>query len=88
MGGVLKNVKLKVSYFIDILISMENDILKKLEEQAQKIEKIFISVEKTRKYFLWTLIISAVFVILPLVGLMLIIPQFTETLNVVGDLDL
>lgn len=74
----------------DIIFSkdMENEILKKLEEQAQKIEKISISVEKTRKYFLWTLIISAAFVVLPLVGLIFVIPQFLNTLNATSGLGL
>jgi len=67
---------------------MENEILKKLDEQGRKIEEIFLSVEKTRKYFLRTLIISAVFVILPIVGLMFVIPQFLNTLNVAGGLGL
>lgn len=65
---------------------MENEILKRLEEQAQKIEEIFISAEKTRKYFLWTLIISAALVVFPLIGLMLFIPQFTSTLNMTSGL--
>jgi len=34
---------------------MENEILKKLEESDQKIDEIYKSVEKTRKYFLWML---------------------------------
>jgi len=67
---------------------MENEILKKIEEQGKKIEEIFVSVEKTRKYFLWTLIISAAFVILPIIGLMLVIPQFLNTLNVASGLGL
>ena len=67
---------------------MENEILKKIEEQGKKIEEIFVSVEKTRKYFLWTLIISAAFVILPIIGLMLVIPQFLNTLKVASGLGL
>jgi len=67
---------------------MENEILKKLDEQGRKIEEIFLSVEKTRKYFLWTLIISAVFVILPIVGLMFVIPQFLNNLDVVSSFSL
>lgn len=67
---------------------MENEILKRLEEQAQKIEKISVSVEKTRKYFLWTLIISVAFVILPLAGLMFAIPKFLSTYNMASGLGL
>jgi len=54
---------------------MEQDILKKLEEQDKKLEEIYRSVEKTRKYFLWTLIISLAFIILPLIGLIYAIPK-------------
>lgn len=60
---------------------MENEILKKLEEQGRKIEEIFISVEKMKKYFLWTLMISLAFIFLPMIGLMFVIPQFLNTLN-------
>ena len=64
---------------------MEQDILKKLEEHDKKLEQIYRSVEKTRKYFLWTLIITLIVIILPLVGLVFAIPQFistyTSTLN-------
>lgn len=67
---------------------MENEILKRFEEQAERIEEIYTSVEKTRKYFLWTLIISAAFVVLPLIGLMFVIPQFLSTLNVTGGMGL
>lgn len=67
---------------------MENEILKRLEEQAKRIEEIFVSMEKTRKYFLWTLIISVAFVVLPLIGLMFVIPQFLNTLNMAGGLGL
>ena len=54
----------------------EQKILEKLEEQGKKIDGIYKSVEKTRKYFLWTFIISIVVVVLPLVGLLFVIPQF------------
>lgn len=60
---------------------MDEDILKKLEEQAKKIDRIFVSVEKTRKYFLWTLILSLVFFLLPLIGLAFAIPFFLDTLG-------
>lgn len=67
---------------------MENEILEKLESQRKKIEEMFISVEKTRKYFLWTLIISVAFIILPIVGLIFVIPQFLNTLNMASGLGL
>lgn len=67
---------------------MENEILKKLEEQGKNIEAIYISTEKTRKYFLWTLIISVALVVLPLIGLVFAIPQFLNTLNTASSFGL
>ncbi len=58
---------------------MEQDILKKIEEQDKKLEDIYRSVEKTRKYFLWTLIITLVFMVLPLIGLVYAIPKFIDS---------
>jgi len=58
---------------------MENEeILKRIEEQGKKLEEIHQSVEKMRKFFLWTLIITAVVIILPLIGLLFVIPQFLD----------
>jgi hypothetical protein len=59
---------------------MEQDILTKLEKQEARIEQIYVSVEKTRKYFLWTLIITVVMFILPLIGLAVVIPAFLNTM--------
>jgi len=53
--------------------------LKKIDELDKKTEEIYRSVEKTRKYFLWTLIITALVIVLPLIGLMFVIPQFLNT---------
>lgn len=60
---------------------MEQEILKKLEEQDVKIEAIWKSVEKTRKYFLFTMISSIVMVVLPLIGLLIAIPIMLNTLS-------
>ncbi len=55
---------------------MEEELLKKIESQDKKLEDIYRSVEKTRKYFLWTLLLTGVCFVLPLIGLMIAIPQF------------
>ena len=55
---------------------MEEEILKKIEEQDKKLEEIYRSVEKMRKYFLWTLIVTIAVIVLPLIGILLLIPQF------------
>ena len=63
---------------------MENEIFQKLNEHSEKLDKIFHSVERMRRYFLWTLIISVVFIILPLVGIALILPNYVNTLLSAG----
>jgi len=60
---------------------MEQDILQKLEEQNKKIDLIYSSVEKTRKYFQWTLIITIATVLLPLLAMIVVIPWLMSTLG-------
>ena len=62
---------------------MEQELIKKIDELAEKTEKTYQSVEKMRKLFLWTLIITAAVVVLPLIGLMFVIPDF---LSLYGDM--
>lgn len=55
---------------------MEEEIIKRIEEQGIKIDAIYKSVEKTRKYFLIIIWVSIVCFVLPLIGLIFIIPSF------------
>ncbi|MEI8337647.1 MAG: hypothetical protein WCF92_00695 [bacterium] len=55
---------------------MEQDLIKKLEEQEKKIDQIYISVEKTRKYFQWTLYITVALFVLPLIAMVFVLPSF------------
>jgi len=57
---------------------MEEDILQKIAEQDKKLEEIYRSVEKMRKYFLWTLIITVALIVLPLIGLAFVVPKFID----------
>lgn len=54
---------------------MEEDILKKIREQDEKLEKIWRSVEKTRKYFLWTIIATIAMFVIPLIIFLAFVPQ-------------
>lgn len=49
------------------------------QQEQEMLEKILKSVEKTRKMFLWTLILSVVAFILPIIGLAFAIPYFINT---------
>ena len=55
---------------------MEQDIQAQLAQQEVKIDAIYESVEKTRKYFLMMLWVTLGAVALPLLGLLFAIPAF------------
>lgn len=65
---------------------MEQELQKKIEEQGIKIDAIYKSVEKTRKYFLTMIWITVLGVVIPMIGLAFAIPSFlsnyTNTLGV------
>lgn len=60
---------------------MEHEILERIAKQEELLQKIYTSAEKTRKYFMWTLIASVAFFILPLIGLAFVIPFFLDTIT-------
>ncbi len=67
---------------------MPEDIGAKLDQvaadltaQRQRLDAIYVSTEKTRKYFLWTLIVTVVLLVLPLIGLAFAIPFYLQTLS-------
>lgn len=69
-------------------IRMDEEIKNKLAEQDIKLDAIYKSVEKTRKYFLTTIWVTIIAVVLPLLGLIFAIPYFistyTSSLNSLG----
>lgn len=66
---------------VSYCIYMDQDIEKKLDA-------IYVSVEKTRKYFKWTMIISIVVIVLPLIGLLFAIPAFLKSFSSIQSLGL
>ncbi|HAR99691.1 MAG: hypothetical protein US57_C0006G0014 [Candidatus Moranbacteria bacterium GW2011_GWC2_37_73] len=58
-----------------------DEVLKKLEEQQIKIDAMYVSVEKLRKYFLWTLIVTIVTVVVPLIILAIALPFMISTIS-------
>ena len=58
---------------------MEEDLIKRIDEQGVKIDAIYKSVEKTRKYFLIIIWISIICFVLPLIGLFFVLPSFIST---------
>ena len=62
-----------------------DDIIKRLDEQDRKLDAIYASAERTRKYLLWTLIITVAVIILPLIGLAFAIPSFLSIYTGMGS---
>jgi hypothetical protein len=67
---------------------MNEELIKKIEDQQIKIDQIYQSVEKTRKYFLWTIIITVVVLVVPLIISVIFLPSmistYTDTLSGLG----
>lgn len=57
----------------------------RLAAMEKKIDAIYATTEKTRKYLLWTGIVTIALIVLPAIALVFAIPSFmstyTETLN-------
>ncbi len=67
---------------------MDEEFGKKFAEQDTKLNAIYVSVEKTRKYFKWTLIVTIIVIVLPLIGLVFAIPKFLESFSSLSNLGL
>lgn len=65
---------------------MEQNTDERFKILEEKIDKIYKSVEKTRKYFMWTLITTLAFFILPLIGLIFAIPNFISTYSDISNI--
>jgi type IV secretory pathway component VirB8 len=67
---------------------MQPDTTQQLKQLEEKIDAIYISVEKTRRYFFWTMIITILVFVLPLIALAFVVPSFintyTDTINSLG----
>lgn len=57
------------------------EILKKLEEQDKKLDDIYATVRKIKIYFLTALIFTVVAFVVPLIGLVFLIPWFLKTMG-------
>ena len=60
---------------------MDEELRARLDAQEKKIDAIFVSVEKTRKYFQITLWITVAMVVIPLIGLAVVVPTVLNTLS-------
>lgn len=57
---------------------MDDELKRRLDAQDEMIGRIGRSVEKTQRYFKWTLIISLVVIVLPLIVIAFVLPSLTS----------
>jgi len=60
---------------------MDDEIRTKIEEMSTKMDSVYSSVERLRKFFMWTLIITAAMFVLPLIGLLFLIPWYLNMMS-------
>ena len=58
---------------------MDQELVKKIDELAQKVDDVQKTVAQLRTYFLWAMIISIAVIVLPMIGLVFVVPQFLDT---------
>lgn len=66
---------------------MEPELTQRIAVLEQKVDAMYASVEKIRKYFLWTGIITVALFVLPLIGLAFVIPSFINSYAQLGTFD-
>lgn len=64
----------------------DTELRRKLDALEKKIDDVYVSAEKTRKYFLGVIVVSVVAFVLPLVGLVFAIPSLLSTYADIGGL--
>jgi hypothetical protein len=60
---------------------MDQEIAQKLAEQDKKLDLIYASIEKMRKYFLWTMLITIATIVMPIIALITVIPWFLSVMT-------
>jgi hypothetical protein len=62
------------------------ELKKRFDDIEKKLDATFRAAEKSRKYLMWTGIVTIALFVLPLIGLMFAVPQFINTYSQIGGL--
>ena len=62
------------------------EIGRRIDALEKKIDAVYVSAEKTRKYFLAVIIVSLIAFVLPLIGLSFAIPSFLSSYGDISGL--
>jgi len=58
----------------------------RLAEQDKKLEEIRVTVQKTYRIFFWSMVVTLALFILPLIGLVFVIPSYLSQLNAITSM--
>ena len=65
---------------------MDEETKQRMTLLEGKIDAIYVTTEKTRKYFMWMLIITITLVVFPAIGLVFAIPSFISTYSQISTI--
>lgn len=60
---------------------MNEELKNRLDEQDKLLVEMYKSIESARKFFKWTFIITAVAIVLPLIGMLFALPSFLGSMS-------
>ena len=66
---------------------MDQELTQRIAALQEKVDAMYASVEKLRKYFLWTGIITLALFVLPLIGLAFAVPSFLSSYSSIDNID-
>lgn len=55
---------------------IDPELAQRLDELSQKIDAAYRAAEAARKYLFWTGVVTVALFVLPLIGLLFVLPQF------------
>lgn len=60
---------------------MDEDTRQKIIRIEERVDAIFVSVEKTRKYIFWSMMGTIILFVLPLIAMLFILPSLISSLG-------
>ena len=63
---------------------MDNELKNKLDTLEQKIDRANKDLKTIKNVFLWTFILSLAVIILPMIGMIFVIPKFMSSIDISG----
>ena len=63
---------------------MDTELKNKLDILEQKVDKVSKDIKTIKNVFFWTFIITIAVIVLPIVGMLFIIPQFISSFDISG----